>query len=341
MRLFSINSSTRARLAVGLVCASAYLQLGATSLDPLTRSAWRAVEDFAYAPPLQDPTEVLAALAIDPLVRANRAEAMAAELRRARKRPQLTGVQVDGVSDLVAHRVASSLAMLDAEPIPTVNPRAFSFSRLLARRVAPSTNRRRAQPSAVVATAIGRAASRTGVSSGYLFRAAARESSFDPNARASTSSALGLYQFLDDTWLRTVKRYGPAHGYGHLASKIDISASGKATVADAYQRYEVLAARRDPYLSALMGAEFTRENQAVLRAGLGRHPSDGETYIAHFLGAEGAVRLLQAARHRPGASAAELFPRAASANRSIFYDRYGRARSAPEVAAILRAKGTA
>lgn len=340
MRLFPINPSSRARLAVGLVCASAYLQLGATSLDPLTRSARLAVEDFAYAPPLQDPSDVLAALEIDPLVRANRAEARAAELRRARQRPLLDDVQVDGVSDLVARRVASTLAMLDAEPAPNVKQRPFSFSRLLARRAAPSPLRRRAQPSAVVATAIGQAAHRTGVSSGYLFRAAARESSFDPNARASTSSALGLYQFLDDTWLRTLKKYGPAHGYSHLSSKIQILASGKATVVDAYQRYEVLAARRDPYLAALMGAEFTRENQAALRAGLGRHPSDGETYIAHFLGAEGAVRLLQAARHRPGASAAELFPRAASANRSIFYDRYGRARSAAEVAAILKAKGT-
>lgn len=340
MRLSLPNTPSRARLAVGLVCASAFMQLGATPLDPLTRSAWLAVEDFAYAPPLQDPSDVLATLAIDPLVRANRAEAMAAELRNARTRPQLHDVQIDGVSDLVARRVISGLAMLDAEPAPNVKHRPFSFSRLLAQRTNPSAVRRRSQPSVIVANAISRASERTGVSHGYLFRAAARESSFDPNARASTSSALGLYQFLDDTWLRTVKRYGAVHGYGHLSSKILIGADGKAKVQNAYQRYEVLAARRDPYLAALMGAEFTRENQAVLRSGLGRGPSDGETYIAHFLGADGAVRLLNASRYRPGTSAASLFPRAAGSNRQIFYDRYGRARSAAEVASILKAKGT-
>ena len=34
----------------------------------------------------------------------------------------------------------------------------------------------------------------------YMLAMAAKESNFDPNARATTSSATGLYQFINSTW---------------------------------------------------------------------------------------------------------------------------------------------
>src|SRR5690606_12232246 len=140
----------------------------------------------------------------------------------------------------------------------------FRYSRFLSRK-APTRRGRTVAPSHLVASSIAHASSKTGVDHGYLYRAALRESTFDPNARARTSSAMGLFQFLDETWLLVIKRHGARHGFGHFASAISVDGAGRPHVRDAGLRYEILAARRDPYLSALMGAEFTRENQAALR----------------------------------------------------------------------------
>ena len=60
----------------------------------------------------------------------------------------------------------------------------------------------------VVEAAIQRASSATGVDFGYLMGAATRESGYNPNAKAKTSSATGLFQFLDQTWLATLKQHG-------------------------------------------------------------------------------------------------------------------------------------
>jgi len=99
-------------------------------------------------------------------------------------------------------------------------------------------------------------------------------------------------------------------------------------------RREILSLRKDPEVNAAMAGAFTNNNASVLKRRLGRAPSDGELYIAHFLGAGGAGKLIEAAStsNPPGA---RLFPAAASANRSVFYDKAGRARLASEVVANL------
>jgi soluble lytic murein transglycosylase-like protein len=56
-----------------------------------------------------------------------------------------------------------------------------------------------------IAGAIKQAANTTGTSFEYLLATAKMESDFNPTAGASTSSAHGLYQFIDQTWLGTVK----------------------------------------------------------------------------------------------------------------------------------------
>jgi hypothetical protein len=71
---------------------------------------------------------------------------------------------------------------------------------------------------------------------------------------------------------------------------------------------------------------------------IGRRPTDGELYMAHFMGVSGAAKLIANAEDNPQASGARLFPNAAAANRSIFYDRRGRARSVSEVYAELNAR---
>ena len=180
--------------------------------------------------------------------------------------------------------------------------------------VAPETN---------VRAAIQRAADRTGVNFDLLVQTARRESALNANARAGTSSATGLFQFIDSTWLDMVRRHGAAHGLGQYAQALQ---SGSA---DASTRADILALRTDPELSACMAGELTRENAQSLSAQLGRAPSAGELYAAHVLGSGGAARLIQAAAQgAPNASA--LFPREASANRGIFYAS-GQACSAQDV----------
>ncbi|MBX6424775.1 MAG: lytic transglycosylase domain-containing protein [Variibacter sp.] len=186
-----------------------------------------------------------------------------------------------------------------------------------------------------ITSAIRNAARATGASFEYLLKTALRESNLDPAARASTSSAAGLFQFIDQTWLETIKNADPALGYGRYADAIVQTASGRYVVPDPVLRQEILNLRNDPAAASAMAAAFTQRNAEVLTARLGRRPTDGELYIAHFLGAAGAGQLITTAFAAPHTKAADLFPEAARANRSIFYDRAGGARSAAEVYALL------
>lgn len=170
-----------------------------------------------------------------------------------------------------------------------------------------------------VRAAIQRGAAATGVDFSLLVETARRESALNPSARAGTSSATGLFQFIESTWLEMVRRHGPAHG---LAAQSAALRQG----ADAATRRDILALRTDPELSARMAGELARENAAALQAGLGRAPSAGELYAAHVMGPSGALRLIEAARN--GApDAVALFPREAAANRGLFYQN-GAPRSA-------------
>jgi hypothetical protein len=175
------------------------------------------------------------------------------------------------------------------------------------------------------------AADATGVPFDYLVKTAKRESNLNPDAKASTSSATGLFQFIEQTWLGLVKREGPNLGMGEQAEAIQRDSGGRYVVPEAEARQQILALRKDPALSARLAGLFTRENRASLREALGRDPTGGELYIAHFLGAGGARELITMAEGNPDRAAASAFPDAAAANRSIFFERNGRARSAREV----------
>ena len=102
-------------------------------------------------------------------------------------------------------------------------------------------------------------------------------------------------------------------------------------------RAEVLALREDPQISADLAAAFTKRNGEYLNNKFGRQPSPGELYIAHFLGARGAERMFSAGLENPDQIAADIFPRQADANQSIFYDNSG-ARTIREVYQALVSK---
>ena len=183
-----------------------------------------------------------------------------------------------------------------------------------------------------VQAAIARAAQATGVDFSYLLAQARIESSLNPAARAQTSSAAGLYQFTQGTWLAMLDRHGARHGLGWADAAI---AGGK--VSDPALRSQVMALRFDPDASALMAAELANDNRASLTATLGREPDAAELYVAHFLGAEGAGRFLTALAADPGQSAAALLPAAAAANRGVFFAD-GAPRSVGQVMDLLRGK---
>lgn len=175
-----------------------------------------------------------------------------------------------------------------------------------------------AGPDAVRA-AIRRAADATGVNFSLLVETARRESALNPNAQAGTSSATGLFQFIEGTWLDMVRRHGADHGLGAEAAALQNGANAQT-------RRDILALRNDPEISARMAGELARENATTLQARLGRAPTAGELYAAHVMGPGGAIRLIEAAQ-QGAPNAVSIFPREAAANRGLFYAN-GQPRSA-------------
>lgn len=178
-----------------------------------------------------------------------------------------------------------------------------------------------------VSLAIGNAAKRTGVPFDYLMAQARVESSLDPDAQASTSSAAGLFQFTRQTWLATLSQHGANHGLGWAADAISKGSDGQYRVTDPQTREQILGLRFDPDASSTMAAAFADDNAGTLRNRFGEEPEPVDLYLAHFLGAHGASQFLSAWRADPNAPAAPLNPSAAAANRTIFYNPDGTPRS--------------
>lgn len=186
-----------------------------------------------------------------------------------------------------------------------------------------------------VGAAIAQASARTGVDFDYLIGQARLESGFNPNARARTSSATGLYQFIDSTWLGVVAQHGAAHGLGWAAAAIERGSDGRYRVADPAMRRAIMDLRRQPEAAAAMAGEFAADNARHLETRLGRAAEPVDLYLAHFLGAGGAARFLARHDSEPGAAAAPEFARQARANPSIFYDRSGAPRSFAEIRSLF------
>ena len=189
-----------------------------------------------------------------------------------------------------------------------------------------------------VVDAIRDASTRSGVDFKFMLAKAQTESSFDPNAKARTSSASGLYQFIESTWLNTVRQHGTKHGLGQYAAQIEDDFGGGARVRDAATRRSILDLRFDPRAASAMAAEFTRSNFTQLENTLGSGVNATDLYLAHFLGAGGATRFLASYRQDPQRIAASQFPEAAASNRGVFYDAGGRARTLGQVYGFFAGK---
>ena len=151
-----------------------------------------------------------------------------------------------------------------------------------------------------------------------LMAVADKESSFSTAVKAQTSSATGLYQFIEQTWLGVIYEFGTRHGLAAEAKTIGRSGR-QFVIGDANERQRILDMRREPYISALLAAEMLKRDTLRLERALGRHLTGGEIYLIHFLGPDAAQTFIETMEETPGVKAAELLPKPAQANRPIFY----------------------
>lgn len=176
---------------------------------------------------------------------------------------------------------------------------------------------------AAIKAGLRAAAAATGIPFDFLLAQARRESGLDPAARNQRSSAAGLFQFTASTWLETVKKHGAKHGLAEQAAAIGRSPDGRLEVKDKAALKAILDLRRDPGVSALMAAEYARGNARVLESRLGRAATASDLHLAHFLGAGGAMRVIQSMQDDPRRSAKAVLPEAARANPEVFHEPGG------------------
>lgn len=167
-----------------------------------------------------------------------------------------------------------------------------------------------------VKSAINNAAEKTGVGFDVLYNMAVRESALDPSAKAKTSSAAGLFQFIENTWLGAVKQFGAQHGMSDIAADIVDLGNGRYSVANETRRQEILDLRFDADKASALAGELTLQNKNYLENSLGRKVDAAELYAAHFLGPGGAKKLIAAGNNT---IAADILPKAAAANKPVFF----------------------
>jgi hypothetical protein len=154
----------------------------------------------------------------------------------------------------------------------------------------------------------------------YLMALADKESNFIPHAESKKSSATGLYQFTDATWLETVKRVGARYGLQHDADMIRM-VNGRPVVTDPEVLKEILDRRNNPTIAAIMAAEKANYDKQRIERTLGHKLNHTEAYIAHLLGTGAAIEFLKLMKDSPETKAADAFPKAAPGNAPLFYKK--------------------
>ena len=147
----------------------------------------------------------------------------------------------------------------------------------------------------------------------FLLNQAKVESGLDPRAKASTSSATGLFQFTAGTWLNMVKLHGDQVGLAAQAQDI------RSNTLSAADRARILDMRNDPQAATALAARLAADNAQALAASGHKSIGPTELYLAHFLGASGANAFLTGLRDRPSEPAANALPAAAAANTGVFF----------------------
>jgi hypothetical protein len=261
------------------------------------------------------------------------------DLRPAPQRPTLVLSAVD--EDLDAARAAVEFAKRSAPaitlvPVPGPEPRVAPAPSLAPTgdpnqilSFGPMRIRRHLVDTILQASRV------VGADPSLLMAVADKESSFSTEVKASTSSATGLFQFIERTWLGVVREFGAKHGLAKEAAAIQ-RVDKQFVVADPAERARILELRREPYLSSLLAAEMLKRDTLRLERRLGRYLTGGEIYLIHFLGPGGAELFIDTMEEQPGVVAAELLPQPAQANRPIFYSQSGGQLKSLSVAEVHR-----
>ncbi|MBA9065132.1 hypothetical protein GGQ91_004544 [Methylobacterium fujisawaense] len=189
----------------------------------------------------------------------------------------------------------------------------------------------RSVPRKVVDTIV-KASDEAGVDPVYMMALADKESSFDTDAKAATSSAAGLFQFVARTWLEMIRDYGARYGLAEEAAAV--KGRGAAITVTGSMRGRVLGLRNDPRVAALMAAELIKRDRERIEARVGRALTTTELYLAHFLGTASAGRFLSLSSEKPDEVAGREFRTAARANRSLFTAKTGGKRRSLTVAEL-------
>ncbi|KAA0124667.1 lytic transglycosylase domain-containing protein [Methylobacterium sp. P1-11] len=189
----------------------------------------------------------------------------------------------------------------------------------------------RSVPRKVVDTIV-KASDEAGVDPVYMMALADKESSFDTVAKAATSSAQGLFQFVARTWLEMIRDYGARYGLAEEAAAV--KGRGAAMTVTGSMRARVLGLRNDPRVAALMAAELVKRDRERIEARVGRALTTTELYLAHFLGTASAGRFLSLSSEKPDEVAGREFRTAARANRSLFTEKAGGKRRSLTVAEL-------
>lgn len=142
----------------------------------------------------------------------------------------------------------------------------------------------------------------TGAPAGYLERLAQRESGWRPDARAKTSSATGLTQFINSTWTSYVRAHGERYG-----------------LPAGMHEEDVLNLRLDPRWDLAMASEYARENATAFRRQFRRPPTERDLYLMHFAGQQVGLNAAAARQTEP---ANKVFGQAQiDSNPTIFFER--------------------
>lgn len=186
----------------------------------------------------------------------------------------------------------------------------------------------KSEESKPVINSILRASNKTGIDFNYLLLQAKAESSLNPEVKSSTSSATGLYQFIESTWLSMIKKHGEKHGLKEYVELIDQNGN----ITDPKNRKTVLDLRYDPEISSLLAAELASENNSYLSQRVDGDIGATELYLSHFMGAAGATKFLNAMNENPRTIGSEIFAKEAKANKNVFFDpQTGNARTLKEI----------
>lgn len=242
---------------------------------------------------------------------------------------QTVGTDGPGAPGVIARAAANTTAYLNGALAGLLAQTGYFFSDLFGD---PAAEREayealaRVDGCAHVVELIVKAAAATQVSANYLLALARQESGCRTTARAPTSTAYGMFQFIESTWLVAIHRHGATYGERRLAEAVAIDVTGRPVLRHPALREEILAKRGDAQLAAYLAAELALENARHIQRHRRKPLTATDLYLAHFLGAQGATAFLQVLDRQPGRPAHALLPRAASANPKVFYERGNRTR---------------